>query len=134
MAMTKQYLSIDGTWNVLLCYDVQTEDDLREVLGYMLSLGASDEQVRSAAETLGWWNGGITFSSFDDRMSVVAIGRAVTDTEFYNTIDHEIDHIQDHVANYYGVRLGTEEAAYLQGYIGGRVWKNVIDQIMSKYL
>lgn len=132
--MTKQYLSIDGTWNVLMCYDVQTEDDLREVLGYMLSLGASDEQVRSAAETLGRWNGGITFSSFADRMSVVAIGRAVTDTEFYNTIDHEIDHIQDHVANYYGVQLGTEEAAYLQGYIGGRVWKNVIDQIMSKYL
>lgn len=32
-------------------------------------------------------------------------------------MSHEIDHLQEAVMEYYDVKPGTEDAAYLQGYI-----------------
>ena len=115
---------------MLACYGVQP-DDLTEVAGMMLKLGASREQMSEAWDTLAGWNGGVTYTSFYDRMSLVFIGRAESAREFFNTIDHEIDHVQDHIAQYYGVMLGTEEAAYLQGYIGGRLWEFVNTRLLT---
>lgn len=119
--MTKQYLSIEGAWDVVVCYGVHPED-LPEVVRMMKSIGAGPEHIADACANLSRWNRGVTFSSFYDLTSLVFIGRAETPLEFFNTIDHEIDHVQDHVARCYSVTLGTEKAAYLQGYIGGYLW------------
>lgn len=128
--MTKQLLSIDGAWNVLVCYGVQPQD-LTETAGMMIALGADREQVARAWETLEGCNGGVTYTSFNRLTSLVFIGHAESAREMFNTIDHEIDHVQDHVARYYGVTLGTEQAAYLQGFIGGRLWEFVFTELLN---
>lgn len=128
--MTKQHLSIAGAWDVTVCYGV-TPDDLSEVAWMMRRLGAGSAQVLDAMRTLSGWNCGVTFTSENDRESIVFIGRADSSIEFFNTIDHEIDHVQDHVARHYSVRLGTERAAYLQGYIGGFLWDFVFRHLLN---
>lgn len=50
-------------------------------------------------------------------MSLVCIGKATDDAQWWDTLDHEIDHLQDDILKYYDVESGTEEAAWLQGYI-----------------
>lgn len=50
-------------------------------------------------------------------MSVVCIGNATSLEQWWDTLSHEIDHLQDAIMQYYDVSSGTEEAAYLQGYI-----------------
>lgn len=50
-------------------------------------------------------------------MSVMCIGEATDDEQWWDTLDHEIDHLQGAILRYYGVEHDTEEAAYLQGYI-----------------
>ena len=129
--MTKQRLSIDGYWDVLVCYGIQP-GDLTEAMGLMLGMGANREQVGEAWDTLSGWNGGVTYSVLTDRVSLVLIGRAESAREFFNTIDHEVDHVQDHVARYYGVTLGTEQAAYLQGYIGGSLLDFVFQRLTDR--
>lgn len=50
-------------------------------------------------------------------MSVVCIGNATSLEQWWDTLSHEIDHLQDAIMQYYDVSSGTEEAAWLQGYI-----------------
>lgn len=128
--MTKQLLSIEGAWEVLVCYGVQPTD-LQEVMRLMKSIGADRDHLADAWINLSGWNRGVTFSSFSDRMSLVFIGRAENSYQLFNTIDHEIDHVQDHVARCYSIQLGTEQAAYLQGYIGGHLWDFVFRNLLS---
>lgn len=50
-------------------------------------------------------------------MSVMCIGDATSMEQWWDTLSHEIDHLQDAIMEYYGVQSGTEDAAWLQGYI-----------------
>lgn len=50
-------------------------------------------------------------------MSVMCIGDATSLEQWWDTLSHEIDHLQDAIMKYYGVEPGTEDAAWLQGYI-----------------
>ena len=127
--MTAQHLSIEGYWNVTVLYDV-LPGDLLEVARLMRRAGASQKMIDEATDNLSGWNAGYTLTSFGWEESIVCIGRATSLREFLNTVIHEVDHVQAHVAEYYGVELGTEQAAYLQGYIGGRLLEFVIKKII----
>lgn len=130
-SMTTQHLSIEGYWNVTVVYDVWPSD-LSEVARLMRRVGASQKMIDEATENLSGWNAGYTLTSMGWRESIVFIGRATSLREFLNTVIHEVDHVQAHVAEYYGVDLGTEQAAYLQGYIGGRLLEFIVEQIKSE--
>lgn len=127
--MTAQHLSIEGYWNVTVLYDV-LPGDLPEVARLMRRAGASQKMIDEATKNLSGWNAGYTLTVMGWRESIVCIGRATSLREFLNTVIHEVDHVQAHVAEYYGVELGTEQAAYLQGYIGGRLLEFVVKQII----
>lgn len=128
--MTTQHLSIEGYWNVIVVYDV-LPGDLQEVARLMRRVGASRKMIDEATENLSGWNAGYTLTAMGTCESIVFIGRATSLREFLNTVIHEVDHVQAHVAEYYGVRLGSEQAAYLQGYIGGRLLEYIIKLIQS---
>jgi hypothetical protein len=88
--------------------------------------------IDEATDNLSGWNAGYTLTAMEWRESIVCIGRATSLREFLNTVIHEVDHVQAHVAEYYGVELGNERAAYLQGYVGGRLLEFVVKQIIYK--
>ena len=127
--MTTQHLSIEGYWNVTVVYDVWP-GDLQEVARLMRRVGASQKMIDEATDNLSGWNAGYTLTAFGWQESIVFIGRATSLREFLNTVIHEVDHVQTHVAEYYGVRLGSEQAAYLQGYIGGRLLEYLVTKII----
>lgn len=129
--MVQQNLSIEGYWHITVLYDV-TPADFQEVGERLSNAGAPRAMIEDAEKNLSGWNAGYTFSNLASRESIVCIGRATSMREFLNTVDHEVDHVQAHVAEYYGVRLGTEQAAYLQGYIGGRLFEFIIIQIIKQ--
>ena len=129
--MTAQHLSIDGYWDVTILYDVWPQD-LSEVSQTLRFIGAPWQMVNDAVSNLRGWNAGYTLTSMGRRESIVCIGHATSLREFLNTIDHEADHVQAHVAEYYGVTLGTEQAAYLQGYVGGRLLEFVVKMIINQ--
>ncbi len=114
--MKKHYIDIVGKWAFILAYDIG-ERDLGEVGDWLEALGASKSDIRRAQRVLSGLNTGLTFSSTNLRMSVMCIGDATDDDQWWDTLDHEIDHLQGTILRYYGVEHDTEEAAYLQGYI-----------------
>lgn len=114
--MYKHYIDIVGKWAFVFAYDIG-EEDLGEVGDWLEALGAGRREIRRAQRLLTKLNKGFTFSSPGLRMSVVVVGNATEPEQWWDTLVHEIDHLQDTILEYYGVKHGTEDAAYLQGYI-----------------
>lgn len=62
-------------------------------------------------------NSAFTYTNTRKRMSVVCIGWATTEGQWWDSVTHELDHLQNIIMRYYDVECGSEEAAYLQGYL-----------------
>lgn len=84
-----QTIDINGYWTVYICYGTD----------------------------LGERNSGFTATDFDKKLSIVSIGTATSNAQFFNTIIHEAKHVQSHICKYYHVPEDSESAAYLIGYL-----------------
>ena len=114
--MYKHYLDIAGKWAFIFAYNIG-EDNLAEIGEWLDALGAKPYEIVRAQGLLLELNKGFTFSSSGLHMSVMCIGDATSKEQWWDTLSHEIDHMQHAVMEYYGVKPGTEDAAWLQGYI-----------------
>lgn len=115
--LAKWFTIGDDAWRVVVNYDVHPED-LRYVLMQVDRIGVSDRDREEIVKLFDVANHGFTVSDYSERMSLVCIGWSSSERGRRNTIIHEIDHVQHDVCEYYGVPLGSEEAAYVQGTLG----------------
>lgn len=60
---------------------------------------------------------GFTYSNPDLRMSLMCISKVTSIDQWFDSMTHEVDHLQWEIMQYYDVDPGTEEAAWLQGYL-----------------
>lgn len=116
MAMIKHYIDVDSAWGVVLCYDFDLLD-MDEMAAIMDSFGVEEEEIHEAMHVLLGINSGMTISRSDITMSVVFISKASSLEQFLDTLAHELDHVQDAVCRFYDVPQGSEDAAWLQGYL-----------------
>lgn len=72
------------------------------------------------------YNTGFTFTNTEYKMSIVCIGKATDSSQFVSTVVHEAKHVQSHICSYYDIKEGSEEAAYLIGYIVKRMYMMVM--------
>jgi len=116
--MLAKWIDIDGgKWRVVVNYDV-TPDDLVYVLGQVDRVGINDNDRERVEAMFDEANKAFTVSDMEERMSLVCIGWADSREQMVDSIIHEIDHVQRDVCEYYDVNLGSERAAWLQGYLG----------------
>lgn len=92
--MIRQDIDINGYWKIIVIYNAY----------------------------LGKKNTGFTHSNLKNRVSIVGISKATSLEQLLNTIAHEAKHVQSHVCKYYKVKEDSESAAYLMGYIVGKMY------------
>ncbi len=114
--MRRHYIKVADKWAVIFAYDIGLRD-LDEIGDWLDALGASESDIRRASQVIMGTNTGFTFSNPNLKMSVTCISDASDDAQWWDTVVHEIDHVQKAICSHYDVPLGTEDAAYLQGYI-----------------
>lgn len=115
--MIAQYIQLGKRgWNVLVYYGVEKEDFI-EVGDSLRQLGCSEKDMKKSFKVLRKKNTGLTFTNTDYKMSIVCISEATDTSQFVNTAIHEAKHVQSHICSYYNINEGSEEAAYLIGYI-----------------
>ena len=124
--MKKHYIDIVGKWAFIFAYDIE-EKNLGEVGDWLEALGAKQSEIRRAQKVLTRENTGLTFTSQRLRMSVVCIGHADSDAQWWDTVVHEMYHLENAIIHYYDVDHNSEDAAYLQGYI----MRKIIDVLKS---
>lgn len=114
--MTKHYIDIVKKWAVILAYDVDVAD-LDELASWLDALGCSRKDREKAIRIALGVNSGFTYSNSDLRMSLVVVSDATDESQWWDTLVHEVDHVQSAICDYYDVPLGSEAAAWTQGYI-----------------
>lgn len=123
--MIRDYLDIDNHWGVLAYYDATPADFSR--LGPILSeFGCPDWEIAKAWRTIHETDKAFIFNAPWARMSVLVVGRVTHPAQFLNSLLHEFDHLQDGILAYYHVEHGTEDAAYLQGYLGQIAYEGIL--------
>lgn len=113
-------------WHVIVWYlDGTTCPHVDEILSDLTYIGCSGRWLRKAEELLesGHYNIGLTYSSFRNRESVMVIGRSKNATECANTMIHERCHLQAQICNACDIDPMSEDAAYLAGDIGGKMYR-----------
>ena len=120
--MIKSVIDIAGYWSIVLFVDVDydkfnvIESALTDILA---PISIIDEIYYKISYKL---NSGVTFTNSEYRSSVVCINKGSTKEQVINTISHEADHVQSAICDYYNVSLDSEDAAYLMGYIVGKMY------------
>ena len=123
--MIRDYLDIDRHWGILAYYDVHPSDFSQ--LGPILrEFGCPEHEIEHAFGTVHKPDKAFVFSAPWARMSVMVVGRVTHPSQFLNSLLHEMDHLQHTILEYYGVPQGTEEGAYLQGYLGQIAYEGII--------
>lgn len=109
-------------WWVMVYYDVRTDDDLRKVEGSLMAIGCPADMLMNGINNLRGWNSGYTFTNFASRTTVMAIGKATSAEQMFDSIVHEMKHLSEHIGEYYGVNPKDDLSAYLQGEVGRKMW------------
>ena len=120
--MKARYIDIVKKWAFVFAYGIG-EDDVEDVGDWLEALGASRREIARACRMILGTNKGFTYSNSDLRMSVVCISRASSREQWWDTVAHEVDHLQTAILDYYHVEPGTEDAAWLQGYLVRQIVK-----------
>lgn len=120
--MIKSTINVAGYWSIVLFVDVDYDkfDIIESALTDILApISVIDEIYYKISYEL---NAGVTFTNSNFKTSVVCINKASSREELINTISHEADHVQDDICKYYDVSLDSEQAAYLIGYLVGKMY------------
>lgn len=120
--MIKSTIDVAGYWSIVLFVDVDynkyniIESALTDILAPISVIDEIYDKISYE------YDSGVTFTNPDYRTSIVCINKATSREELINTISHEADHIQDDICKYYNVPLDSEQAAYLIGYLVGKMY------------
>ena len=120
--MIKSVIDVAGYWSVVLFVDVDYDkfDVIEtELTNILAPISVIDEIYDKISYK---YNSGVTFTNSDFRTSIICINKTSDRKELINTISHEADHVQDIICKYYDVPLDSEQAAYLIGYLVGKIY------------
>lgn len=116
--MKSEYIDVKGYWGVAIGYDLQPLDEYH-VRQTLITIGVKSRDIEKAIDVLfGEMNSGLCVSLPELQMSLIYIGRATSEDQFWDTLAHELlDHCQYAIRIYYDVPEGTEDSAWLTGYL-----------------
>ena len=116
--MTSEYIDIKGKWGIVLNYDFKPLDEY-EMRAMMMSFGLRGRELDEAVDVLlHEKDSGMCISNDGLRMSLIFIGNATSEDQWWDTLAHELlDHCQRAIIEYYDVDYISEDSAWLTGYL-----------------
>ncbi len=111
-------------WTVTVYYAV-TGYDVRRIMRGLRQIGCGEYDLRRAYRnmTSGAADTGLTYSNAELRQTIMLIGRTTTAAQFQNSLDHEKGHLCRHISQAMHIDPYGEEAEYLAGYVGQRMFE-----------
>lgn len=113
--MVTKYLEVgDNDWGVLVNYDFDMLD-YDDIAALLHSFGMNERNIRKAMRVLSVPNTGMAISNNDLRMTSIYIGKTTSQSQFWDSLNHELYHANVAIIDYYGEPYDKEPAAHLQG-------------------
>ena len=115
--MDTAYIDVDGKWGVAIGYNLKPLDEYR-VRDSLLALGLHGQHTETAIDVLfNYTNTGLCVSVPKRRMSLIFIGNAYDNEQFWDTLTHELYHATQDICEYYDVDASGEDGAWTIGYL-----------------
>lgn len=116
--MQTEYIDVKGKWGIVVCYDLMRRD-VHEMRALMEAIGMEDEEIDGALRTLLYHkNTGMCVTQPALAMSLVFVGEATSEDQWWDTMAHEIlDHAKVAILDFYHVPLRSEDSAWLTGFL-----------------
>ena len=123
MDVQRIYLT-EWDWECTIFYDA-TWRNVPDVLPELRRIGCERRHFFTAKAALmsGEPNRGFTISSHRNRASVMVIANTTSYEQFQNTFDHEKGHLARHICQADDIDPYGEEAQYIAGEIGQKMWR-----------
>lgn len=120
--MKSEYIDVKDKWGIVVCYDLMRKD-VREMRALMESVGLEDEEIDGYLRMLLYHkNKGLCITNMELAMSLVFIGEAESEDQWWDTLAHEIlDHAKIAILDFYHVPLRSEDSAWLTGFLMRKV-------------
>ena len=116
-------------WWLMAYLDIQ-EVNLGEIHEVLTASGCRN--AGEACDVLAEENAGFTFSNLMEHVSVMAVSKATSPEEMFDTVVHELMHVSQHIAECYGLDPKEEMTAYLQGEVGRQLFPAVSMAVCPK--
>lgn len=112
------------SWDVWVYYAVTCYHP-QEIIAKMNEIGCSRKELQKAWRNLEKCelNTGLTYTNNIARASVVVIALTDSPEQFQNSLDHEKGHLCKHIVQAININPYGEEAQYLAGSIGQKMFK-----------
>ena len=124
--MKTAYLDVPPKrWGVVVIYDYDVDEEYIDLMAILRSFMMSPYNAKRALEILSSYNTGMTISIDDLRMSVIFVSKTTDESQFWDTLNHELLHVNVAVIDYYNEPYDGEGAAYLQGYLMRQAVKEI---------
>lgn len=103
-------------WTIRVYYNVK-DKDCSIIRKSLLKLGCKGEPLDDACNLImeNKPNKGITYSNIDKHQTVVSVGFTVEESEFVNSVSHEMLHVVQHIAEKFSLDPKREDVCYLIG-------------------
>ncbi len=128
--MTRDEIILENGWRVSFYYEA-TPYNAEEILTHLNDIGCNGETFATACDNLTakLTNTGLCYSG--DGESVVVVGRATSDVQFFNSVVHEMMHLSVHIALALGIDLNGEEICYLAGEIAQKAYPTIREILLN---
>lgn len=115
-----------GRWKVYAFLDIDS-DNIDDVMEQLFYSGIDATNAKQAYENLmsGNLNSGLCYSSFENRESVIVIGKTSSASETFNSTLHEFAHLSAHIAKADGLNHSGEPIAYIIGELAHDMWEYI---------
>ena len=113
----------DYNWNVRVYYAINCYYTERIIMD-LYRTGCRGDSLKRAYRNLteGRMNTGLTYSDYRRRETVMVISFTSTPEESQNSCAHEKGHLCRHISKACGIDPYGEEAQYLSGYVGQKMF------------
>ena len=120
--MKSEYIDVKDKWGIVVCYDLMRRD-VQEMRALMEAVGMDSEEIDAYLRLLLYHkNKGVCITNMDLKMSLVFIGEAESEDQWWDTLAHEVlDHAKVAILDYYNVSLRSEDSAWLTGFLMRKV-------------
>lgn len=126
--MRTAYIDIpDDKWGVVVIFDYDISMEWYDLAAMMDAFFMDANDIDEALHVLSDYNTGMTVSRNDVRMSLVFVGDATSESQFWDTLSHEFLHVNTAIIDYYNEPYDKEGAAYLQGYLMRRAVEEITE-------
>lgn len=115
--MIRQTIYVERYDWIVRAYIAATSYDAKEILSVLEDVGINAVQFMRAKRHIqhAALNSGVTYSSPEERISVMVVSGSSSVEEAFNTFSHELRHVTDDIAEACGIETRGEEVAYLTG-------------------